>query len=190
MLSVIIRCHTDVVSNTKPIPFPNGCALICSLLFSCIKIVLCVLLKLSCCFLSVVLDKILLIVYRRFSADVSFLLGSKFKACDSMAVLISIHGIDFGAEIKFGPKLKKEATFLSISFRSSRTEVFLGKGLLKICSKFTGEHPCQSAISIKLLCNLIGIALRYGCSPVNLLHIFRTPFPKNTSGWLLLILTS
>ena len=28
--------------------------------------------------------------------------------------------------------------------------------------------------------------LRYGCSPVNLLHIFRTPFPKNTSGGLLL----
>ena len=25
------------------------------------------------------------------------------------------------------------------------------------------------------------------CSPVNLLHIFRTPFTKNTSGWLLLI---
>ena len=31
-------------------------------------------------------------------------------------------------------------------------EVFLGKGVLKICSQFTGEHPCQIAISIKLLC--------------------------------------
>ena len=30
--------------------------------------------------------------------------------------------------------------------------MFLRKGVLKICSKFTGEHPCQSAISIKLLC--------------------------------------
>ena len=39
----------------------------------------------------------------------------------------------------------------------------------------------------KLLCNFIKIKLRHGCSPVNLLHIFRTPFPKNTSGWLLLI---
>ena len=27
---------------------------------------------------------------------------------------------------------------------------------------------------------------QYGCSPVNLLHIFRTPFSKNTSGGLLL----
>ena len=30
------------------------------------------------------------------------------------------------------------------------------------------------------------MALRHGCSPVSLLHIFRTPFPKNTSGRLLL----
>ena len=29
-------------------------------------------------------------------------------------------------------------------------KVFLEKGVLKICSKFTEEHPCQSAISIKL----------------------------------------
>ena len=28
--------------------------------------------------------------------------------------------------------------------------------------------------------------LRYGCSPVNLLHIFNTLFPKNNSGGLLL----
>ena len=46
--------------------------------------------------------------------------------------------------------------------------MFLEKGVLKIFSKFTGEHPCQSVISI------------------NLLHIFRTPFNKNFSGWLLL----
>ena len=31
------------------------------------------------------------------------------------------------------------------------------------------------------------IALRLGCSAVNLLHIFRTRFTKNTSGRLLLI---
>ena len=36
--------------------------------------------------------------------------------------------------------------------RSSPPELFLGKGVLKICSKFTGEHPCRSAISVKLLC--------------------------------------
>ena len=63
--------------------------------------------------------------------------------------------------------------------------VFLGKGALKICSKFAGT-PMPSVISIKLLWNFIKIALRHGSSPINLLHIFRTPFPKNTSGWLLL----
>ena len=75
--------------------------------------------------------------------------------------------------------------FLIIS-RSSHPEVFLEKGVLKICSKFTGEHPCQSVISIKLQNNLIEITLRHGCSPVNLLHIFRTRFLKNTSGRLIL----
>ena len=37
--------------------------------------------------------------------------------------------------------------------RSSPPQVFLGKGVLKVCSKFIGEHPCQSVVSIKLLCN-------------------------------------
>ena len=68
---------------------------------------------------------------------------------------------------------------------SSQPKVFPGKRVLKICSKFTGEHPCRSAISIKLQSNFIKIALRYGCS-VNLLNVFRTPFLKNTSGRLLL----
>ena len=70
-------------------------------------------------------------------------------------------------------------------FRSSYPEVFLGKGVLKICSKFTGEHPCRSTIWINLLCNFIGIALWHGCSPVNLRYIFRKSFPMNTSGRLL-----
>ena len=34
--------------------------------------------------------------------------------------------------------------------RSSRSEVFLRKDVLKICSKPTGERSCRSAISIKL----------------------------------------
>ena len=63
--------------------------------------------------------------------------------------------------------------------------MFLREGVLKICSKFTGEHPCRSVISVKLQSNFIEITLCHGCSPGNLLHIFRTPFSKNTSGWLL-----
>ena len=45
------------------------------------------------------------------------------------------------------------------------SKVFQGKRVLNLCSKFTGEYPCQS---------------------VTLLHIFRTPFPENNSGGLLL----
>ena len=59
--------------------------------------------------------------------------------------------------------------------------MFLEKVVLKICSKFTGEHLCGSVISIKMLCNVIEIKPRYKCFPVNLLHILRTPFTKNTS---------
>ena len=64
--------------------------------------------------------------------------------------------------------------------RSSHTEVFLGKSVLKMCSKFTGEHPCRSAISTNLLCNFIESTLPNAYSPVNLLHIFRTPFLRVT----------
>ena len=36
------------------------------------------------------------------------------------------------------------------------------------------------------VCNFIEIVLWHGCSPVNLLHIFRISFPMNTSEGLLL----
>ena len=72
------------------------------------------------------------------------------------------------------------------TFISRHREVFLGKDDMKICSKFTGETPYRSVISIKLQSNFIKIVLRRGCSPVNLQHIFRTPFLKNTAGGLLL----
>ena len=67
-----------------------------------------------------------------------------------------------------------------LTFRSRHPKVFLEKGVLKICSKFTGEHPCRSAISTKLQSNFIEITLQHGCSPVNFLdlseHFFlRTP---------------
>ena len=63
--------------------------------------------------------------------------------------------------------------------------MFLGKGVLKIFSKFTGEHPCQGAISKKVALQLYGSRTLAWCSAVNLLHIFRIPFPKNTTEGLL-----
>ena len=35
-------------------------------------------------------------------------------------------------------------------------------------------------------CDFNKVALQHGCSPVNLLHVFKTPFPENTYGGLLL----
>ena len=59
---------------------------------------------------------------------------------------------------------------------TSPPEMLLEKSVLKICNTFTGEHPCRNVISIKLPSKFIGTTLRYGCSPVYLLHIFRTHF--------------
>ena len=73
---------------------------------------------------------------------------------------------------------------------SSPSEVILRKSVPKVCCKFTGQHPCRRMILIKLQSNAIEVSLWHGCSPVNLLHIFRTTFPKNISGWLLLSLSN
>ena len=67
----------------------------------------------------------------------------------------------------YGSESRKRCTLRL--FRSNCPEVFLVKGVLKICIKFTGEHPSWGVISIKL-------------------HIFRTTFTKNTSEWLILAL--
>ena len=80
--------------------------------------------------------------------------------------------------------MKEKLSSSEATVQRSSQEKVLGKD----CSKFAGEHPCRSVISIKLLCNFIEFALRQGFSPVNLLHIFGTPFPKNTSGRLFLVL--
>ena len=39
--------------------------------------------------------------------------------------------------------------------RSNSPEVFLGKGILRIYTKFTEEHPCRSVILIKLFTSLL-----------------------------------
>ena len=56
--------------------------------------------------------------------------------------------------------------------RSSPPEAILGKRVQKTCYKFTGEHPCRSVISIKLLCIFIEMALWRRCYHVNLLHLY------------------
>ena len=106
-------------------------------------------------------------------------LGSSF--CYDFLTFLLLIWLIFKLQIYFLTLLKLMLT----GSRSSRPEVFLGKGVLKICSKFTGEHPYKIVISRKLQSNFIEFTLWHGCS-VNLLHIFRTPFLKNTSRRLLL----
>ena len=67
-----------------------------------------------------------------------------------------------------------------IVFSSNPPEVFLGKGVLKLCSKFTGDHLCWSMISIKFLGTSVWVF------PDNWQHIFRSPLYKSTYGELLL----
>ena len=66
--------------------------------------------------------------------------------------------------------------------RSRHPEVFLGKGVLKICSKFTGEHPCRSAIVKQLYWNRTS-AWVFCCK---FAAYFQNTFFRNSSGWLLL----
>ena len=70
--------------------------------------------------------------------------------------------------------------------------VFLFRCVQKISSKFTGEHPCRSVVSVKLQSrsvvsvklqsNFTEITLRHGCSPVN--------FEESSAGLLLPIKAS
>ena len=82
----------------------------------------------------------------------------------------------------------KRIWILNLKHPSRR--VFLGKGVLKICIKYTAKHPCWRVISIKLQSNFIEITLQHGCSPVNFLHIFRTLSYKSTSGKMFVKITS
>ena len=112
----------------------------------------------------------------------------KFEG-DIVCQMYLLIGRNFNAQFYF-----EEHHWISISefvlwwieVRSSPPEVFLCKGVLKICSKFAGKPPCWCVISIKLQNNFIEITLRDECSSINLLHIFRKPFYENTYGGLLL----
>ena len=64
--------------------------------------------------------------------------------------------------------------------------------LRKMCSENTQhiyrENTQHIYRTTPIFGNFIATTLRHGCSPVTLLHIFRTPFPKITFGELMLIL--
>ena len=76
--------------------------------------------------------------------------------------------------------LKLEGDSLIVSINFSR---------IKLVLKFESKVPRRSRIFATQVYNFSKMKLLHGCSPVNLLHIFRTPFTKNTSEGLCLRLT-
>ena len=73
----------------------------------------------------------------------------------------------------YGNKLSvKVLQSLAINFKGTRILLNIQKqsprGVLETCSEFTGD-PCIRVVFINL-------NSKFGCSPVNLLHIYRIPF--------------
>ena len=87
--------------------------------------------------------------------------------------------IDTLSENNFCLHLHHQLILNTGGFRSSPPVVFLVKDVLKKYSKFTGEHPYRSVISIKLFYNFIEITLRHGGSPVKLQHFSEHRFQEN-----------
>ena len=89
--------------------------------------------------------------------------------------------------VKYEPELSYTTNPCKILFpvarsRSSRSEVLLVKVVLKICRRTPMPKFDFNKVALQLYWNHFSA----WCSPVNLLHICRTPFTKNISEWLLL----
>ena len=65
----------------------------------------------------------------------------------------------------------------------------LGKRCSENMQQIYRRTPMPKRDFNKVACNFVEITLLHGCSPVNLLHIFRIRFSKDTSGQLLLAMT-
>ena len=76
-------------------------------------------------------------------------------------------------------------SYAYIILRSNPLAVLLGRGFLLISTNLQNTKPKCDFNKFALQ-----ITFRHGCSPVNLLHIFKTPFPKNTFGGLQLCVVS
>ena len=69
-----------------------------------------------------------------------------------------------------------------IKFRSSRSEVFCKKGVLKSFTSFTGKHLCRSLFFNKGLRPAIEKRLWYRWFPVKFSNFLRRDLLQNTSG--------
>ena len=117
---------------------------------------------------------------------------SSIESANRLSNKISNKGIEIEEFIKLADKIGEEdpqakpvSSIWLIQKQSS-------KGVLrKRCSENMRQiyrrTPMLKCDFNKVASNFIEITLWHGCSTVNLLHIFRTSFPKNTSARLLLL---
>ena len=56
--------------------------------------------------------------------------------------------------------MKNNTNYINEFCTSGPPEVFFGKGILKICSKVTGEHPCESVIYFNKVALHFGMRVR------------------------------
>ena len=81
---------------------------------------------------------------------------------------------------------------LKWSCRSSSSEMFCRKGVLRNFAKFTGKHLCQSLFFKKVAglrpAVLLKKSLWHMCFPVNFAKFLRAPLFTEHLWWLLLIL--
>ena len=78
--------------------------------------------------------------------------------------------------------------FIDRSIQKQPRRSVLRKRCSKVMQQIYRRAPMPKRSFNEVASNFIEIALRHGCSPINLLHISGKPFPKNTSGVLLYIL--
>ena len=72
------------------------------------------------------------------------------------------------------------------TFRSRRPEMLLWRNIMKNMKQIYRKTPTLKCDVNKVALQLYWNHFWHGCSSVSLMHIFRTPLHKNTSGWLLL----
>ena len=92
-------------------------------------------------------------------------------------VFLILEKFKFSIDLKIEWKLRLQQ-YLAKFLKSSCTMAFIIRSPFLIFS-CKSKQIKQTKKKNKLLCNFIEIPLCQGCSPENVMHIFRTPFPKN-----------
>ena len=75
------------------------------------------------------------------------------------------------------------------NYRCSHQRCSIKEAVLRIFTKFTGKHLCQS-LFFKKVADLLKKKLWHRCFPVNFVKVLRTPFLQNIFGRLLPNLTN